>query len=58
MNPELPFNDSDISTNGRQGSVCLLADILPELLARYQVFDENEDGWFDPIVASELVACE
>ena len=51
------FDDRDPAADGRRGGVCLLAEVLPELLARYQVSDENEDGWIDPVFAGEPVAC-
>jgi hypothetical protein len=39
--------------------VWLLADVLPELLARYQLSDDElaEEGWIDPILTGEPVTC-
>jgi hypothetical protein len=53
-----PSDERNRAAERRRGGVWLLADVVPELLARYQVSDNAGDGgWVDPIVAGEPVAC-
>ena len=54
-----PFERQESADSSQRGGVWLLADVLPELLARYQVSDDEaaEVGWLDPIVSGEPVAC-
>ncbi|HUY36824.1 MAG TPA: hypothetical protein VMV69_29160 [Pirellulales bacterium] len=54
-----PYEPYEAAADRPRGGVWLLADVLPELLAQYQVSDDepHEQDWIDPIPVGEPVAC-
>jgi hypothetical protein len=59
MNLSTLFEEQEPTTACARGGVWRLADVLPELLAKYDVShcEPHQEAWIDPIAHHEAVVC-